>query len=204
MQNLLDAITAFTSGSTIGVYLFIFFGKILEVSLSTLRSVLINRGIRLAGSLVAIVEYLLWLFITASVLTGYKEDFLKAVALTLAYATGNYLGSWLDEKLAFGLCQATVLLPSCGESKQVAELLRENKFGLTVLDGKGMDDTDKEVLLLTMKRKRMGECASLINSVAPEAVITISQASSFSGGYLGNPASRLLGGPFRRRITNDK
>ena len=79
-------IASFTSGHSVAVYLFIFFGKILEVSISTLRTVLINKGMRVVGCITAVLEYLLWLFITASVLTGYQEDPMKVIALTLAFA----------------------------------------------------------------------------------------------------------------------
>ena len=111
MNEFLQAIETFAKGSTIWVYLFIFFGKILEVSFGTLRIVLINRGERTIGSLIAVVEITLWLIVASSVLTGFKEDFLKGIVYAVAFACGNYIGSWLDELLAFGLSSMQVVLP---------------------------------------------------------------------------------------------
>lgn len=199
MQALMDAIASFTSGHTVAVYLFIFFGKIIEVSISTLRTVLINKGMRLVGCIAAVLEYLLWLFITASVLTGYQEDPMKVVALTLAFALGNYFGSWMDEKLALGLCAVSVYLPSGSESLQLAAFLREKGFGLTILDGQGIEGDEKYVLQLTLKRKRTNEVIAIINEFTPNAFITIGHVSSVRGGYIKGAASKLPAFFGRRR-----
>ena len=65
----------------IWIYLFIFFGKILEVSLSILRLVLVNRGEKLKGSIIAIFDITLWILITGTVLQGFQEDILKVIVL---------------------------------------------------------------------------------------------------------------------------
>ena len=74
MTQFIQSIAEFTAGTSLLVYVFIFVGKIVEVSLGTLSTVLINKGIRIPGILVGIVEYVLWLLITTSVMIGYKED----------------------------------------------------------------------------------------------------------------------------------
>ena len=42
MENFLNALTSFSHTQSVWVYVFIFFGKMLEVTTSTLRIVLIN------------------------------------------------------------------------------------------------------------------------------------------------------------------
>lgn len=103
MTAFFDWLGVFMSGQNIWVYAFIFFGKILEVSVSTLRIVLINRGIRLVGSLLAVIEIIIWLIVTSTVLNGFQTDPIRIVFYAAAFGMGNFIGSWLDEKLAFGL-----------------------------------------------------------------------------------------------------
>lgn len=74
MQAFFTWFDAFLSSGSFWVYIVIFFGKVLEVSLCTLRIVLINRGERVKGSLIAIIEITLWLIIASSVLDGWKND----------------------------------------------------------------------------------------------------------------------------------
>lgn len=184
MTAFIQGIASFTTGTTVAVYLFIFCGKIIEVTLGTFSQVLINKGIRLVGILVGVVEYTLWLLITTSVMIGYKDDPIKILFLISASAIGKYLGSMLDEKMALGLSNIQVFLPDGEEADQVAQLLKDNGFGMTILHGEGVDGDKKHVLLLTLKRKRCKEATSLINGFTDNAVITVSQVSSFMGGYL--------------------
>ena len=184
MTQLIQSNAESTAGTSLLVYVFIFVGKIVEVSLGTLSTVLINKGIRIPGILVGIVEYVLWLLITTSVMIGYKEDPIKILFLVSASAIGKYIGMILDEKLAFGLCSVSVYLPSGDESMKLADYLRDNGFAMTILDGHGIDDSKKYVLLLTLKRKRYKELMELISKQSSDAVITVTQVSSFTGGYL--------------------
>jgi uncharacterized protein YebE (UPF0316 family) len=183
MNEFLQAIETFAKGTTIWVYLFIFFGKILEVSFGTLRVVLINRGERTIGALIAVVEIMLWLIIAGSVLTGFKEDFLKGIVYALAFACGNFIGSWLDELLAFGLSSVQVVLPDLESAKEAEALLRAKGFGMTTIDAHGRDN-DRSMLIMTMHRKRLHEAITTLEEHCIGAVVTVSDIKTQRGGYM--------------------
>jgi len=183
MNEFLQAIEAFAKGSTIWVYLFIFFGKILEVSFGTLRIVLINRGERTIGSLIAIVEITLWLIVASSVLVGFKYDFLKGIVYAVAFACGNYIGSWLDELLAFGLSSMQVVLPDLASAKEAEACLRARGFGMTTIDVHGRDN-DRSMLIMTMQRKRLPEAIATLEDQCNGAVVTVTDIKTQRGGYL--------------------
>jgi uncharacterized protein YebE (UPF0316 family) len=61
------------------LYLFIFFAKIFEVSLMTVRTVLITRGEKLWGSIIGFVEVILWLYLISNVLIGISENPVKMI-----------------------------------------------------------------------------------------------------------------------------
>ena len=183
MNEFLQAIETFAKGSTIWVYLFIFFGKILEVSFGTLRIVLINRGERTVGSLIAIVEITLWLLIASSVLTGFKDDFLKGIVYALAFACGNYIGSWLDELFAFGLSSMQVVLPDLASAKEAEACLRAKGLGVTAVDVHGRDN-DHSMLIMTMQRKRLPEALAILEDQCNGAVVTVTDIKTQRGGYL--------------------
>lgn len=183
MNEFLQSIETFAMGSTVWVYLFIFFGKILEVSFGTLRIVLINRGERTIGSLIAILEISLWLIVASSVLVGFKTDFLKGIVYALAFACGNYIGSWLDELLAFGLSSMQVVLPDLESAKEAEACLRAKGFGITTLDVHGRDD-DRSMLIMTMQRKRLPQAIAILEEHCNGAVVTVSDIKTQRGGYL--------------------
>lgn len=183
MNEFLQSIEAFAMGSTVWVYLFIFFGKILEVSFGTLRIVLINRGERTVGSMIAILEISLWLVVASSVLVGFKTDFLKGIVYALAFACGNYIGSWLDELLAFGLSSMQVVMPDMASAREAEACLREKGFGITSLDVHGRDD-DRSMLIMTMQRKRLPQAIAILEEHCNGAVVTVSDIKVQRGGYL--------------------
>ncbi len=183
MNEFLQNVEQFALGSSIWVYLFIFFGKILEVSFGTLRIVLINRGVRTVGSLIAFVEISLWLLVASSVLAGFRQDFWKGVVYALAFALGNYSGSWLDEMLAFGLSSVQIIISDPQESLRIEEQLRAKAFGVTSMDVHGRD-ADHIMLLVTMKRKRVNEAIDWLQENCSDAVITVSDIKTQRGGFL--------------------
>lgn len=173
----------FLQNMGIGIYFVIFFGKILEVTVSTIRMVLINRGERLKGTIIAFFDILLWLVITGTVLQGFQEDPLRIVVFAVAFSVGNYMGSWFEDKLAFGLSSIQVIVPKSAESSELANILRNDGFGVTVVNGTGRSG-ERELLLLHLKRKRIAEAINLINENIPGAVIVVNDSRVISGGFI--------------------
>ena len=172
----------FLENTGIFIYFIIFFGKILEVTISTMRMVMINRGERAVGAVIAFFDILLWLFITGTVLVGFSDDPLRVVVFAVAFSVGNYLGSWLEAKLAFGIGSIQVIVSEGEESSTLVKHLREHNFAVTVLKGTGKDGI-RDVLILHSKRKRIPAAIELIKSLSKTAVIVTTDAK-VSGGYL--------------------
>ena len=190
MTGFFVAFSVFLATGTFWVYIIIFLGKIVEVSLGTLRIVLINRGERLIGSFIALIEITLWLIIAGNVLSDYQSDPLKMLAYALAYALGNYVGSWLEERLAFGLCSMQTVVMDQETSDKICEALRQNGFGVTELTAQGRDDETRFMLISTLRRKLADEAIALVQGIAPNAMITVSDVKSQRSGYLRNATAR--------------
>ena len=190
MTGFFEAFSVFLATGTFWVYIIIFLGKIVEVSLGTLRIVLINRGERLIGSFIALIEITLWLIIAGNVLSDYQSDPLKMLAYALAYALGNYVGSWLEERLAFGLCSMQTVVMDQETSDKICEALRQNGFGVTELTAQGRDDETRFMLISWVRRKLADEAIALVQGIAPNAMITVSDVKSQRSGYLRNATAR--------------
>lgn len=145
--------------------------------------VLINRGERVKGTMVAFFDSILWLLITGTVLEGFQEDPLRMVVFAFAFAVGNYMGSWFEDKLAFGLSSIQVIVPEGPESVALADSLRKDNFAVTVIKGTGRNG-NRDIQLLHLKRKRIAEAVSLINTMLPGAVVVVNDSKIISGGYI--------------------
>lgn len=173
----------FLQHPSIWLYLFIFFGKILEVSVSTVRMVLINRGERLKGSITGFFEVSLWIVVTGTVLVGFQEDLLRCLIFAIAFAIGNYVGSWLEGKLAFGLSSIQVIINKDEAADGLVQELRDSGFGVTIMEGEGKAGT-REILLLHLKRKRIPAAMALIKARLNSAVVTVNDVRVINGGFI--------------------
>lgn len=173
----------FLTHPSVGLYLFIFFGKIAEVAVSTVRLVLINRGERLKGSITGFFEVSLWIVVTGTVLAGFQEDLLRCVIFAVAFAIGNYVGSWLEGKLAFGLSSIQVIVNKDVSAESLVAELRDNGFGVTIMEGEGKAGR-REILLLHLKRKRIPAAIALIKNKLDNAVITVNDVRVINGGFI--------------------
>jgi uncharacterized protein YebE (UPF0316 family) len=173
----------FFTGSSIWVYLFIFFGKIIEVTISTLRIVLISRGERMVGSFAALFEITIWIMVTGTVLVNFQHDLIKVLVFAVAFATGNYFGSWLEEKLAFGLCSLHVIVQEIESIDNLVCCLRAENFGVTILNGRGKDG-DRKLLIVSLRRKRINQAIRIIEENSSNAFVTACDVKIAKGGYL--------------------
>lgn len=173
----------FFLGSSIWVYTFIFIGKLLEVSVSTLRHMLINRGERTKGSLLAIIEISLWMLITGTVLAGFTSDFIKIIVFVAAFAIGIFFGSWLEGKLAFGMTSIQVIVPTNVNWEELVEKLRSKNFGVTVMSGDGKNG-ERKILMMHLRRKRIAKAVHIIRKHSKDVFITMNNIELVCGGHI--------------------
>ncbi|MDD4011937.1 MAG: DUF5698 domain-containing protein [Sphaerochaetaceae bacterium] len=181
---MLDTIAQFLSGKYFLVYLVVFLGKLTEVTLASLRSQLIVKGQRYIGALIAMFEYLIWIIITANVLTGFAEDPLRLVLLTAAFALGQVLGSILEERLALGNVMISTVFMNSDKALIAESMLREKGFSMTRFEARGMDCSQRVVLNLTVKRKNINCVKRMIKDADSSAVLSMTPSVQMDGGTM--------------------
>ncbi|MBS4537710.1 hypothetical protein GOQ27_04505 [Clostridium sp. D2Q-11] len=162
-------------------YLFIFLAKIVEVAFMTLRVVLITKGEKVYGSIIGFFEVMIWLSLIGSVLIGIQDDPLRMVVYGLGFACGNYVGSYIEEKLALGLMTLNIIVTEENGIK-LARILRDKKIGVTVIGAEGIEK-NRHLLIVHAKRKRKNEILRLIDNSDIPTVISVNDTKVIYGGY---------------------
>ena len=164
------------------MYLGIFCAKLVEVTIATLRNVLINRGQRKVGAFLAFFEVGIWLFVVSIVLNDITSDYFKVFIYCFAFACGNFLGSVLEEKLAIGMSVMEIYVTHESAGRLV-DALRQDGFGVTTIDSHGKEN-EMVIMKVYLKRKQIKEATDLIKSIASSAIVTVSDIKRISGGYI--------------------
>jgi len=159
----------------------IFFAKVAEVSLGTLRQILINKGFRKEGTFLSFFEISLWVFVASRVILGIMDAPIKGVMYSIGFATGVYLGSLLEERLAFGSVLIQVI-SSMAPGKNLAVFLRGKGYAVTTSEAEGKDDC-KMVLMIFASRKGMEHIVKYIHDFDKEALVVTNEVSALYGGY---------------------
>lgn len=84
-------------------YLSIFLFKIIEDSLATLRLIVVSSGKKVFGAVLQFICTVIWVLLAGTVLVNFTQDYFKIIAFSLGALIGSYVGSFLEEKLAFGV-----------------------------------------------------------------------------------------------------
>jgi uncharacterized protein YebE (UPF0316 family) len=162
--------------------LIILVSKAIEVSIGTLRHILVNKGYRKQGATLAFFEIILWVFIASRVITGITDAPIKGIIYSLGYALGVFFGSKLENKLAFGKVLIQINT-SLDYADLISEVLRDNGLGVTTVDAKGKV-SPRVVIMVYANRKGKEAIIKTVNEIDKDAMITVNDVSSLSGGYV--------------------
>jgi uncharacterized protein YebE (UPF0316 family) len=160
--------------------LLIFFARLVDVSMGTMRTILIIRGRRGIASISAFFEIIVWILAISRVITE-LDKWYYMIAFALGFASGNYMGSYLEEKIALGYSFA-YLVPKKNSGALEREL-RAQGFGITVIQGRGMKGPEL-VFNLMLKRRDTKRFIKIITKHDKNIFYTIMDVHAIHGGHM--------------------
>ncbi|MCB0410611.1 MAG: DUF2179 domain-containing protein [Flavobacteriales bacterium] len=167
----------------------IFFSRLTDVSLGTLRHVFISKGYRKIVPVLGFFEVLIWIIVVAQVMQN-LSNWVCYIAYAGGFATGTYVGLRIEEKLALGLQVVRII------TKQNCDILirelREENYGVTVVDAEGSSGSVKMIFTI-VKRKNVKIVIEKIKINNPNAFYSVEDIKDTSQGiFTKTPRFNLL------------
>lgn len=160
----------------------IFFVRIIDVSLGTVRTIITVKGRRVVASMVGFVEVFVWFLIVREALNTDEVSIWIAVSYSLGFATGTYIGSILSDIFISGTLGVQVVTSNSDDN--IINILRKNGYALTVLPVEGMnDDNSKYMLFIEIDKKHFNDLKRLIKSLDEKAFIVVNETKFVQNGY---------------------
>lgn len=156
--------------------LFIFFSRILDVSLGTLRIMFVSRGMKWKATICGFIEVLIWIVVVAQIFQN-LDNWLFYLAFAGGFATGTFVGIYIEERMQVGTQIFRIIVPE--ESSELLEQLRNADFRVTKIDGDGKYGSVK-VLFTVTKRRRWKELSELLDKYAPDSFYSIEDVRRMS------------------------
>jgi len=150
------------------------------MSLDVIRILMLTRGKRLIAALIGFGEVSIFILALGQVIAGGLDDPWKVVAYAGGFATGNFVGSVLEERMAIGYLSMQIF-PAMGCIPDFVQRFREAGFGVTCITGEGRAG-ERTILFIFLKRKDLKRAIDLLNEIDPETFFNVTDARRIHGG----------------------
>lgn len=149
--------------------LMIFLARIMDVSIGTVRIILVAKGYKKFAPIAGFFEILIWIIAITRIMEN-LDNWVCYIAYALGFATGNYIGMIIEERLALGY--ETVRIITKQAANNLIEEFRERGYGTTSVDAHGNLGA-VAVIYVIVSRKKIKNVISLIYKHNPKALYTI-------------------------------
>lgn len=169
----------------------IFCSRIVDVSVGTIRLILVARGYRLQSALLGFCEVLIWVVVITVVLKHLTHPVMY-VAYAAGFSTGNYVGIYIEEWLSLGHIGLRVIT-NLDATELVHYLRDDEKCGLTVVDAQGARGAVK-ILYAVMPRSHAPRVIRKVREFNPRSFYTIEDIRTLNDAFVpygGLPARRF-------------
>lgn len=168
--------------------LLIALSRVADVTIGTMRIVFVARGSKVIAPVLGFFEVFIWIMAIGQVME-HSNNVICYLAYATGFAAGNYLGLWLEERLAVGMQVVRVITRLHGE--ELVQSFAENGFGATLVSAKGTKG-DVNLVYSIVSRKRLPKLIGLIRGVDPDIFYSVEDIRTASAtGYADVPRKTL-------------
>lgn len=162
----------------------IFLARIVDVSLGTIRTVLVVKGRNITPAIVAFFEVLVWFFAAREALNTTIDSFFIPIFYSAGYAAGTYIGSFITAHFVEGLIGVHVITKVSKEPKMLKEI-RATGFGVSVIDLKKTHESDKkDMLIIHLNKSKLKKLTKIIRKNDPDAFVVINENKYIQNGLI--------------------
>ena len=157
----------------------IFLLRVCDMTLDTLRVLMVMRGRKGFAWVLGFFQASIFILAISSVLTNLDNP-LNVIGYAAGFATGNVVGMLIEERLAIGHINFTIVSSRRGTA--IADHLRQQGYAVTEIPARGRDGM-VSLLSCSVLRKQADLVRGLVNEIDPEAFITAEDVRPVRRGF---------------------
>lgn len=149
--------------------LLIMMARVLDVSMDTIRVILMAKGYRNYAPVIGFFQSLVWVITISRVMVN-LDIWTAYIGYAGGFALGTYVGMRIEEKLALGYELIRVITKA--DAGELIEAMRSEGFPVTSVVGQGREG-EVGILYIILKRRAIKKVIPIINAFNPKAFYTI-------------------------------
>ena len=169
------------------VPLLIFFARVCDMSLDTIRVIFMSKSIQYLPAIIGFFEVIIYLVAIGQVMNNLTNA-VCYIAYGAGFAAGTFIGMAIEERLSLGLMSVRIITKD--DPAELMQFLRSQNYGVTSIDGEG--GTGKVKMVFTIiKRQDLKQVIGIIKDFHPNAFYSVEEVKSVTEGVF--PARKSHG-----------
>jgi uncharacterized protein YebE (UPF0316 family) len=157
----------------------IFLLRVSDMTMDTLRVLVVMRGKKGIAWVLGFFQALIFVLAIGSVLSNLDNP-LNILGYAAGFATGNVVGMLIEERLAIGHVQLSIVSSRRGSA--IADKMRVEGYAITEIPARGKDGV-VSLLNCSVLRKNIDRVQRIVNEVDESAFITVEDVRPVRRGF---------------------
>ena len=149
--------------------LLIFFARVCDVSLGTIRIIFVSKGIKYLAPLIGFFEILIWLLAIGQIMQNLTNVYYY-VFYAGGFAMGNLVGIIIEEKLSIGTVGIRIITRQ--DAMNLIDAFKKSDFGITAVDANGSKGRVK-IIFTVVNRQNIHKVINLVKKYNPKAFYSV-------------------------------
>ena len=156
--------------------------KIIEITIQSLKTCMMVKGQRAKAAGLGFLECTIWGLVISTIIGTLGDNLFLLLFYCIGYATGLFLGSTIESKIALGTSNLQ-LIANDENTEKITAYLKEKGRGYTVFDGHGSVDR-MNMIFIVLPRREAAKLLRKIRKICDNKVFVVaSEVSKYAGGY---------------------
>ena len=153
--------------------LLIFFARILDVSINTVRIIYVLGGRKFTSTLLGFFESFIWLMAIRQIFS-HLDNWMCYVAYPAGFAAGIFVGMIIEEQIAYG--KVIVRIITRKDVGGLLQYLKRESFRYTHVNAEGPDGHENLVFTV-LEREKLDDLLFTLREILPTAFYTVEKVN---------------------------
>ena len=149
--------------------LLIFLARVVDVALGTMRIILVSKGKKYIAPILGFFEVLIWILAISRIMQN-LDNYFNYVAYAGGFAAGNFIGMYIEEKIAMGVMIVRVITQKPADN--LIDKLNSLGYGITSVDARGAKE-DVSIIYTVIHRNELKRVINIIKHYNPKAFFSV-------------------------------
>lgn len=160
----------------------IFFARIIDVSLGTIRTVIVIKGKNLIGSILGFFEVAVWFLVVEQSLNTSASNIFIVLSYALGFSAGTYIGGIISPKLIKSKYEVQIITDK--QVQKTIDTIRKSFMAVSILKLEGKNK-NKYMLFVEVENNKLKELYNIVKEIDKNAFIVVNETVFVHNGYFG-------------------